>query len=196
MNNVQALRSEVGIGPDPRQSSSVATPGQAAPRRPDAPAGPAVSAGSVDAGKKLILLVDSDLRSRESRAKIMRTLGLCVDCAADAGAARARLAAKTYNLVLIDLGRDATAAEALVHEIRTRNSRQLVRFLVGKPLFIATSVSGANPRPRPKPAPAPVAAAEKPRAPAAAALDFGQKIRDAEAAQLGETGGSPDAAGR
>jgi hypothetical protein len=117
--------------------------------------------------KKTVLLVDSNLRSRHSRAKMMRTKGVHVDCVGSAEAARVRLSAEKYNLILVDLGSDTEIAESLVREIKGKNSRQLVGFLVGSPLFIVKSLGGAHPCPRPAPA-AEVKRAESPSAPPAA----------------------------
>jgi CheY-like chemotaxis protein len=129
---------------------------------------------------KSILLMDSNRQSRESRAKALRTHGVQVDCVADAAAARVRLAAEKYDLILVDPGRERESAELLVQGIRANNSRQLVGFLVGSPLFVAKSLGGgSNPRP-PRP-PATPAAAATANAPAIGGIDFGQRIRDAEA---------------
>jgi CheY-like chemotaxis protein len=154
---------------------------------PEAPAvgtveavGPAANSGK-ESGSKSVLLVDSNLRSRESRAKAMRDKGVRVDSVASADAARVRLAAEKYSLVLVDPGRDVEGAEALVKGIRANNSRQLVGFLVGSPLFVAKSLSGSNSRPRRAQEPSLVVSAEKPSTPAAFGVDFGQRIRDAEA---------------
>jgi CheY-like chemotaxis protein len=127
---------------------------------------------------KLVLLVDTNSRTRDSRAKIMRTLGVTVHSVASAGAARARLASARYNLVLVDLGQDVAGAELLVQEVKTRNPRQRVAFLVGQPLYVASSLShGTGPQRPSRPA------ARKTKGSAVTAADFGQKIRDAEAAQ-------------
>jgi CheY-like chemotaxis protein len=149
--------------------------------RAGAPMTSAASTGSSEWGKKTVLLVDSNLRSRESRAKVMRTMGVQVECAANAGAARVRLAAGKYNLILVDLGRDIDSAESLVHEIRTRDSRQLVQFLVGSPLFVATTLSGRSSRPHRGPEPVTAPAVDKPATRTVSSIDFVQKIRDAEA---------------
>ena len=98
--------------------------------------------GTLEMNKKSVLLVDSNRRSRESRAKVMRTMGVRVVCADNACSARVRLVNEKYNLILVDLGQDVTAAESFVSEIRTKNSRQLVSFLVGSPLFVAQSLEG------------------------------------------------------
>ena len=147
--------------------------------------------------RKTILLVDSNLPSREARAKVMRARGIQVDYVSNAAAARERLAAETYNLVLVDPGRNVVAAETLVQEIRTLNSRQLVRFLVGSPLFVATSLNGNKPNPHP--APPSSAVRRAPKAPGAGGIDFGQKVREAEAGAeetASEASGAQDAAGR
>jgi CheY-like chemotaxis protein len=169
------------MGNDAQQPHHSAT-GPSAPGTGE-PARPAAILEGIGLRKKSVLLVDSNLRSRQSRAKVMRTKGVRVDCVGNADAARVRLAAETYNLVLVDLGHDVDGAESLVHEIRTQNSRQLVGFLVGSPLFVAQSLNGSNPRPRRAPEPAIVASGEKPSTPTAAGIDFGQRIRDAEAAE-------------
>lgn len=175
MNNVdETLRWQASIGNDAQQQPQTAVPGEYPPAKAEAPVHSRASEGK----QKTILLVDSNLRSRESRAKVMRNKGVMVDCVASADAARVRLTVEKYNLILVDLGRDVDGAEALVQEIRTKNSRQLVGFLVGSPLFVASSLSGSNSRPRRTTAPAPAA---KPSTPAVPGIDFGQKIRDAEA---------------
>ncbi len=133
---------------------------------------------------KTVLLVNSNLRTRESRAKILRSKGVHVDCVPNAEAARMKLTAAQYNLILVDLGREVDAAESLVREIKTKNPRQTVGFLVGSPLFVATSLNRSNSRPSPMPA-----RVEKAATPAVPGDDFGKRVRDAETAQLNGTGG-------
>lgn len=181
MTSDQTLaRWQASYGNDVQQQPHKAALTEPAPLK----AGPsqplAATSPRIEWGNKSVLLVDSDRRSRESRAKVMRALGVRVDSVADPDAARVRLAAKTYNLVLVDPGRDAHNAESLVEEIRTRNSRQLVRFLVGSPLFISSSLSGSKPWLRRPLAPAPAVAAENLSTPVVSGIDFGQRIRDAE----------------
>lgn len=131
--------------------------------------------------KKTVLLVDVNSRTRESRSKIMRTLGVTVHCAASAGVARVRLESGVYNLILVDLGADSEGAELLVREIKRKNPRQLVAFLVGRPLFVATSLNHKREqRPRVLAPVRPIAVANPP----ANKFDFGQKIKDAEAEQI------------
>jgi CheY-like chemotaxis protein len=181
MNSDPTLaRWQASIGNETRQPPQLAP--QSPASRPGEPLAPSAIADAVGLRKKSVLLVDSNRQSRESRAKIMRTLGVQVDCAANADAARVRLAAEKYDLVLVDPGRERETAEALVQEIRANNSRQLVGFLVGSPLFVAKSLrGGTSPRSHRLPAAPPVASPEKPTAPVAGGIDFGQKIRDAEA---------------
>lgn len=134
---------------------------------------------SVSLLKKLVLLVDVNAQTREARAKVMRTLGVTVHCASSARGARARLESGVYNLILVDLGADTEGAEALVQEIRLKAPRQLVAFLVGSPLFVATSLRGKDVRPprllRPV-GPSHASEAITPAKP----FDFGQKIKEAE----------------
>ncbi len=140
----------------------------------------APSADKVRWKDKTVLLVDSNRLSRDSRAKIMRAMGVRVECAPTAEAAREHLKSGTYNLILVDPGSDITATESLVKDIKAANSRQLVGFLIGRPLFVATSLK-SKPRPVREPAiTIPAIAAAPPISPAD---DFGRRVRDAEAEQ-------------
>lgn len=89
---------------------------------------------------KTILLVDVNSTSRDTRAKTFRSLGVNVQTVSTASAALARCDATRYSLVLVDLGADHVHAQALVDEIRARNSHQLVAFLVGSPGYVAQSL--------------------------------------------------------
>ncbi len=133
--------------------------------------------------KKLVLLIDVNSETRESRAKVMRTLGVTVHCASTPRGARSKLDSSAYDLVLVDLGADTEGAEALVQEIRQQSPRQLVAFLVGSPLFVATSLDGKGARPsRVLPATSPAA---DPKATASGkTFDFGQRVKDAQAEQV------------
>jgi CheY-like chemotaxis protein len=166
---------------------SIASDGRepAAKQTEPARAGSKAASDNSSWGKKLVLLVDADTHSRESRAKVMRTLGVTVHCASGARGARSRLESGSYDLVLVDLGDDVDAAEQLVQEIRSRKPRQLVAFLVGSPLFVATSLKDNRKRPpQVSPRSPTVVPAQKAITPAARVLDFGRKVRDAEAEQL------------
>ena len=177
-------RWQTSIGNEAQESAPAA-----APPSPASGSGESVVPRAIDSAielrSKSVLLVDANRQSRESRAKIMRTRGVRVDCVVDAAAAREHLAAEKYNLILVDPGRERESAESLVQEIRTNNARQMVGFLVGSPLFVAKSLTGGSKptppaRPRPPAAP-PAAAVETANVPATAGSDFGQRIRDAEA---------------
>lgn len=125
---------------------------------------------------KTVLLADLDERTCESRAKILRTFGVVVDCATSAASALALFHAGVYSLVLIDLG-TGSESERLAQEIRSVKRKQRIGFLVGSPLFVAGSPR-AQPR---KTAPAVLPQNEVRSLPAP--LDFGQRVRQAEAAQ-------------
>ena len=58
--------------------------------------------------KKRILLIDSFATKRDLRAKVLRKMGIEVDCAADISEARSLWQADSYNLVLLDVKRDPT----------------------------------------------------------------------------------------
>jgi len=89
--------------------------------------------------QKRILLVDSNPKTRDSRAKTLRSRGVVVHCAATGKAARTRCASTAYNMVLLDLGVNKPEAEQLAKDIRAANPRQLLRFLVGSPFYVARS---------------------------------------------------------
>ena len=141
---------------------------------------PAATAAAAEPGPragKQVLLVDCDFQRRESRAKVLRSFGVEVHCAASASAARMLLQGSTYDLVLLDPERDHAGAEYLARQIRSVNPRQVIGFLVGSPLFVTKSL-GSNGVPLTGgKAPASTAAARG----TAKHMDFGQKIRDAEA---------------
>ena len=60
--------------------------------------------------RKRVLLVDTHGLKRDLRARIMRKLGVEVDCAADIGEARSLWNADSYSLVLLDVRNDLTSA--------------------------------------------------------------------------------------
>jgi CheY-like chemotaxis protein len=138
---------------------------------------------SVSLLKKVVLLIDVNSETRESRAKVMRTLGVTVHSASSARTARSKLGSGAYDLVLVDLGADNEGAEALVQEIRQGKPRQLVAFLVGSPLFVSSSLTGKrSPKLRtirvtpPAVVPKTIASGKR--------FDFGQKVKDAEAEEV------------
>ncbi len=164
---------QAGIGDDAALHN--ATPASAANKPPFA---------SIELLKKSVFLVDSNSRTRESRAKVLRTLGVTVHSAASAATARTRLANSKFDLILVDLGRDIDDAESLVAEIRLKNRKQRVAFLVGRPLYVASSLRRKDPAAITAATPdvilppeAPVVDSNRP-----ALTDFGRKIKDAERA--------------
>ncbi len=175
------------ITPEPGTArvDNVQSAGESSVQSPIAAAAPPATNAGMEWSGKTVLLVNSNLRTRESRAKILRSKGVHVDCVPNAEDARMRLAAAQYNLILVDLGREVDVAESLVREIKTKNPRQSVGFLVGSPLFVATSLNRNKSRPRLTPTSMP-ARVEKAATPAVPGDDFGKRVRDAETAQLND----------
>ena len=89
--------------------------------------------------KKRVLLVDTSSVSRDMRSKVMRTLGMEVDCAVDIAEARSWWKAGLYDLVLIDMAGGLDHGEKFCHDIRTATPPQQLAFLVGAPDYVATS---------------------------------------------------------
>ncbi|MGC2196917.1 MAG: hypothetical protein WA628_19740 [Terriglobales bacterium] len=90
-------------------------------------------------GKKRILLIDSYPTKRDLRAKILRKLGVEVDCAADISEARSLWQADSYNLVLMDVKRDPHNVEEFCAEMHGAKPPQRMAFLVGKPEYLGKS---------------------------------------------------------
>lgn len=123
-----------------------------------------------------ILLIDLEPHSCERRAQALRDRGVLVDCAQDAAGARARFAAGTpYDLILLDLGRDAAAAQRMVGAIRSGNPQQKIGLLLGTPPYIAMAPGARTPR---------TPAVQTPDAARTnAPSDFGARILQAEKAE-------------
>ena len=128
------------------------------------------------ANHKNILLVDANLDTRDARAQMLRSRGATVDEVSGVVGARARFQANAYNLVLIDPGSDLPGAERLAEELKAEKPRQLVAFFVGGPHYV--SLTTTPPRGKAKK----LAPPREARA-AAGARDFGQQVRDIEAAE-------------
>jgi CheY-like chemotaxis protein len=112
------------------------------------------AAGSVVAlsspvGKKRILLVDTYATKRDLRAKIMRKLGVEVDCAADISEARSLWQADSYSLVLVDVRNDSANVQEFCDEVRSAKPPQTVAFYVGKPDYLSGSPASEDGVPRP-----------------------------------------------
>ena len=88
--------------------------------------------------KRLLLIVTDDVR-RDLRARIMRKMGVDVECAADISEARSLWRADSYNLVLLDVARDTRNVEEFCADVKGAKPPQAVAFLVGKPEYIAAS---------------------------------------------------------
>lgn len=89
--------------------------------------------------KKVVLLIDKNSETRRSRANAMRTKGVTVHCAANPRSARPKMDANVYDLILVDFDTDDESADAWVRQVRENNPRQLLAFLVGSPMFVATT---------------------------------------------------------
>jgi CheY-like chemotaxis protein len=89
--------------------------------------------------RKRVLLVDTYATKRDLRSKIMRKLGVDVDCAADITQARAMWQADSYSLVLVDVHNDAVNVQEFCDEVRSAKPPQSIAFLVGKPGYLAGS---------------------------------------------------------
>ena len=63
-------------------------------------------------GRKRILLLASYATKRDLRAKILRKMGMEVDCAADIAEARLLWQADAYNLLLVDVRNDSQNLQA------------------------------------------------------------------------------------
>jgi hypothetical protein len=91
--------------------------------------------------KKRVLLVDTSRAKRDLRSETMRKLGAEVDCAADIIEARCWWRADLYDLVLMHV-ETAEARNKFCDDIRRLMPHQKIMFLVGKPLYLATSPNG------------------------------------------------------
>lgn len=127
---------------------------------------------------KSVLLVDVNMRRRESRAANLRKLGAEVDCASNVATALQKLGTARYHLVLIDIER--AAAEQLAGEIRLKDPKQLVGFMVAGPTLISRTLAAARVSPTVAKAYAPEATDSQ-----AAESSFGLAVRKAEQSQEG-----------
>jgi len=89
--------------------------------------------------KKRILLIDSYATKRDLRAKILRKLGVEVDCASDISEARSLWQADAYNLVLMDVKREPRNVEDFCGEMASAKPPQRMAFLVGKPEYLGST---------------------------------------------------------
>jgi CheY-like chemotaxis protein len=101
--------------------------------------------------RKRVLLIDGYATKRDLRSKIMRKLGVEVDCASDITQARALWRADSYSLVLVDVHNDAVNVQEFCDEMRGAKPPQSVAFLVGKPEYLAGLPAAEDGTPVPVP---------------------------------------------
>jgi hypothetical protein len=87
--------------------------------------------------KKRVLLIDASTKTRDLRAETLRKLGVDVDCAADILEARSWWRADLYNLVLVDMENELGHRDKFCKDVRGATPPQQLRFLVGKPGYLA-----------------------------------------------------------
>lgn len=86
---------------------------------------------------KTVLLVDSDQRLGEMRARRLRLYAITVQTAGTAEEARGLLEGDTYDLVLIAPRENPEEAIRLQKEIKRLHPEQRVGFFVGPPKYIS-----------------------------------------------------------
>ena len=86
---------------------------------------------------KTVLLVDSDQKLGEMRARRLRLYGITVHTALTVEAARARLDGSAYHLVLVAPRERPEEAIQFHREIKRLHPTQRVAFCVGPPKYIS-----------------------------------------------------------
>ena len=89
--------------------------------------------------KRKVLLVDDSLSRRDLRAEVMRKLGVEVDCAADISEARCWWRVDLYDLVLFNIANGHGTRDRFCDDIRRASPLQAIKFLVGKPEYLASA---------------------------------------------------------
>ncbi|HXY11260.1 MAG TPA: response regulator [Terriglobales bacterium] len=97
---------------------------------------------------KTVLLLDSNQKLREMRARRLRLYGISVHTVGTVEEARARLEGNTYNLVLIAPRKNPEEVIEFHREIKRLHPTQRVVFCVGPPKYIS-SRCGQNAVPMP-----------------------------------------------
>jgi CheY-like chemotaxis protein len=105
---------------------------------------PAVRAGSLSTDKRRILLVVTHSPKNSLRANVLRKHGMEVVCAHHIGDARLLWHPATYDLVLFDLRHENGAALELSRDMKAECPGQRVKFLVGKPEYLASAPDHDN----------------------------------------------------
>ena len=91
----------------------------------------------IEAFGKSVLLVDSNGKLGEMRARLLRRYGVHVVTAAGLETARGRLNGNTYDLVLVAPRENPEEAIHFQREIKRLHPRQKVGFFVGPPKYIS-----------------------------------------------------------
>ncbi len=86
-----------------------------------------------------LLLLDSNTTTCDLRTKIMRKVGLDVDCAADTIQAFLLWRPDFYELVLVDFREAPLVAQQFCSEIRSASPKQRIAYFVGKPHYLSFS---------------------------------------------------------
>jgi ActR/RegA family two-component response regulator len=86
---------------------------------------------------KTVLLVDSDQKLGELRARRLRTYGILVNTASSIREARVHLKMNSFDLVLLAPRENSEAAIVFRREIRQQDPKQKVAFLVGPPRYLS-----------------------------------------------------------
>ncbi len=90
-----------------------------------------------DSFGKTVLLVDSNERLGQIRARVLRQYGITVATASTVEEARARLKGSAYHLVLVAPRKNPAKAIQLQREIKRLHPEQRVAFFVGPPKYIS-----------------------------------------------------------
>jgi CheY-like chemotaxis protein len=86
---------------------------------------------------KRVLLVDSNQKLGEMRARRLRLYGITVHTASSIQEARVHLEMNSYHLVLLATRENPEDAITFRREIRQQNPKQRVAFLVGPPRYLS-----------------------------------------------------------
>ena len=92
---------------------------------------------------KKVLLIDSCQATREVRAAVLRSHGVAVHAAEGISAARSLWQPNIYDLVILDIRR-YPPGETLefYEEVKDRDPRQRIAFLVGAPTYLSLTWPG------------------------------------------------------
>jgi CheY-like chemotaxis protein len=91
--------------------------------------------------KRRVLLIDTSHAKRDLRAEVMRKVGIDVDSAADIVEARIWWKPALYDLVLINMEKGRGQRDKFCDDIRSATPPQRLAFLVGRPEYLANSLT-------------------------------------------------------